>query len=286
VLLRAVDYVRPGSLTDAIQALESVPGARVLAGGQSLVNVLKHRAADVDLLVDVSRLGDLLGISVGADGDAEIGAAVTYDALDRHAALRAAQPTAADVAGSIADQQVRCHGTIGGNACFNDPGSNFPPLLVAVGATMHVSGPDGERDVPAEDFFEGAYQVALRPGELLRSIGVPPVGDAGIGYESLQLARDSWAIARAVAYVRGAGAITEARVVLGCVGGKPVRARAVEERLAGARPTTDAVAAAAAAASEDIDPPGDVHASAGYRREMARVVTRRALLTAVATKGG
>src|SRR3954471_15443822 len=133
MLLRSVEYLRPATVAEAVQALQDDDGARVLAGGQSLLNVLKHRAAAVDLLVDISRLEELRTITVQPDGGAEIGAAVTYDELDRHAELRAAQAKVSEVAGGNVDQQVRCHGTIGGNACYNDPASNYPPLLVALG---------------------------------------------------------------------------------------------------------------------------------------------------------
>jgi len=285
MLLRSVEYLRADTIADAVQALHDDDGARVLAGGQSLLNVLKHRAADVDLLVDVSRLEELRTITVHSDGGAEIGAAVTYDELDRHADLRAAQAKVSEVANGLVDQQVRCRGTIGGNACFNDPGSNYPPLLVALGATMRLAGPEGEREVPAGEFFMSSYQVALRRGELLRSIVLPPIGDAGVGYSSVQIARDGWAVARAAARVRADRTTQDARIVLGCIAGRPVRATAVEERLRGAEPVPDAVRAAADAAVEGIDPPSDSHASAGYRRDLTRVVVRRAVLEA-AGRGG
>jgi carbon-monoxide dehydrogenase medium subunit len=285
MLLRSVEYLRPASLAEAVQALGDGDGARVLAGGQSLVNVLKHRAAAVDLLVDVSRLEELRGVTVRDDGGAEIGAAVTYDELDRDDALRAAQPTVCEVAHGLVDQQVRCWGTIGGNACYNDPASNYPPLLVALGATLRIAGPGGDREVGAGDFFVSAYRVALGRGELLRSVVLPPLGGAGVGYSSLQIARDGWALARASAYVRGNGTVDDVRVVLGCVGGRPHRATAVEDRLRGAEATEETVRAAAEAAPEGVDPPSDAHASAGYRRDMTRVVATRALLEAMA-KGG
>jgi aerobic carbon-monoxide dehydrogenase medium subunit len=285
MLLRSVEYLRPATLADAVKALEDEEGARVLAGGQSLLNVLKHRAAAVDLLVDISRLEELRAITVAPDGGAEIGAAATYDEIDRHAELRAAQPKVSEVANGLVDQQVRCRGTIGGNACYNDPGSNYPPLLVALGATMRVTGADGDRDVPAEDFFLSSYRVGLRRGELLHSIVLPPLGDAGVGYSSLQIARDGWAVARAAVHVRANGTIQDARVVLGCVAGRPVRATAVEERLRGAEPTRESVQAASESAAEGIDPPSDSHASTGYRRDMTRVVVRRAVLEATGQEG-
>lgn len=282
MLLRSVEYVRPGSVEEAVQALAGADGARVLAGGQSLINVLKHRVAQVDLLVDVSRLDELRFVDVDADGSVELGAATTYDELDRSAELRAVHPKIAEVAAGTVDQQVRCRGTVGGNTCFNDPASNFPPLWLALGATLNVAGPDGPRSVPAEAFFLGHYRVALRPGELLRSISIPARGGAGVGYATLQLAKDSWALARAVAWVRSNGTIEDVRIVLGCVGPVPVRATAMEERLRGSAADPEAVRAAAGAAAEGIDPPSDAHAGGDYRRDMACVMAGRAVNEAMA----
>ncbi|MFZ0044110.1 MAG: xanthine dehydrogenase family protein subunit M [Solirubrobacteraceae bacterium] len=280
MLLRSVGYERPATLHDALAALGSSEQARVLAGGQSLINVLKHRVADCDLLVDISRLEPLEFIEVAQNGTTEIGAAVTYDELDRSTALREAHPVVANVAASTVDQQVRCRGTIGGNACYNDPSSNFPPLLVALRATMHIASPQGDRSVPAEDFFHGPFDTAVEQGELLRAISLPPLDGQGVGYSSILLAEDSWALARACSVLRCNGDVQEARVVLGCVGPRPLRAHAVEQRLQGSQLSAEALAGACAGAGDDLSPVSDVHASAEYRREMAAVVTRRAVLQA------
>ena len=221
MLLAATEYVRPDSLEDALAALGGTAGSRVLAGGQTLINVLKHRAASVELLVDVSRLEELRFIDVAADGSARIGAATTYRELEQSAELRAAQPTIGEVAAGTVDRQVRARGTIGGNACFADPASNYPPLLVALDASMEIAGVGGVRTVPAAEFFLGLFRTAVGPGELLRSISLPSLDGAGVGYRSLQIAADSWALARAVAWVRAGETITAARVVLGCVAGDP-----------------------------------------------------------------
>jgi aerobic carbon-monoxide dehydrogenase medium subunit len=281
MLLRSVEYTRPESVADAVAALASTPGARALAGGQSLINVLKHRVADVELLVDVGRLEELQGIDVAADGSARLGAGVTYRELAAHEGLAAAHPTIARVAAHTADEQVRSRGTLGGNLCYNDPGSNFPPLAVALGATCHVAGPGGSRDVAAGDFFTGHFQVALGPGELLHGVTVPALDGAGVGFQSVAIAEDSWALARAAAWVRSDGTIEDLRVVLGCIGPTPVRATAMEDRVRGGPATVDAVSAAAEAATEGIDPPSDAHASGAYRRDMTGVVARRAVLEAM-----
>src|SRR5436190_8535760 len=133
MLLAATDYVRPDSLQEAVELLASSANARPLAGGQSLLNVLKHRAASVDLLVDISRLEELRGVSASADGSLEIGAGTTYAELERSDAVLSSHPVVAEVAAGTVDRQVRNRGTIGGNACFADPASNYPPLLVALG---------------------------------------------------------------------------------------------------------------------------------------------------------
>jgi carbon-monoxide dehydrogenase medium subunit len=287
MLLRNVDYLRPADIAEAVAALADHEGARPLAGGQSLINVLKHRAAEVELLVDVGRLEELRALDVRPDGSAEVGAAVTYEELEHSDELRGAHPKLAEVAAHTVDVQVRSRGTLGGNACYNDPSSNFPPLLVALGATMRVAGPGGEREVPAEEFFTGAYRTALGHGELLRSIVLPALGPGeGVGYSSVLVATDSWAIARAAALVRSNGTIEAARVVLGCVSPRPLRASAMEARLVGGEATTEAVTAAAGAATEGVDePPSDAHASGDYRRRMSPVVAKRAVFEAIAGRG-
>jgi len=286
MLLAATEYVRPASLDDALAALGSSAGARVLAGGQTLINVLKHRAAEVELLVDVSRLAELRFIEVRPDSSARIGAATTYGELERSVELRAAQPVIGEVAAGAVDRQVRARGTIGGNACFADPASNYPPLLVALGASMEIAGPDGSRSVPAADFFLGLWRTAVATGEVLVSVTLPPLDGAGVGYRSLALAADSWALARAVAWVRTAEeargqVVAAARVVLGCVAATPVRAAATEALLVGGPTTKVALSAAAAVAGEGLEPPSDVHASGSYRRDMAAVMAKRALLDAI-----
>jgi carbon-monoxide dehydrogenase medium subunit len=281
MLLAATDYVRPASLQEAIDELGSRRGARVLAGGQSLINVLKHRAAAVELLVDVSRLQELRFIDIRADGSARIGAATTYGELERSPELRASHAIVADVAAGTVDRQVRARGTIGGNACFADPASNYPPLLVALGAEMEVAGRDGTRSVAAEDFFLGLWRTAVGPGEVLTAITLPALGGAGVGYRSLQIAADSWALARAAAWVAPGDPVTAARVVLGCVAATPVRASAAESKLVGGPRTAEAATAAGALSSEGLDPPSDVHATGGYRRAMAAVMAARALRDAL-----
>jgi carbon-monoxide dehydrogenase medium subunit len=280
MLLETVAYARPDTVAEALELLSSTDAAAPLAGGQSLVNVLKHRVASVDLLVDISRLDELRGIQRTGEG-LEIGACVTYDELDHSEDVRASHPLLADVAGHIEDQQIRDRGTIGGNCCLSDPTNNLPPLLVALSATMVIAGAEGQREVPAEEFFHGFFATEVGEGELLTRIRVPPLAaGAGAGYSSVAVGADSKAIARAAAVVKGNGTIEEARVVLACVSPIPVRHRGMEDSLRGARPEAGTIHAAAEAIGADLEPLGDAHGSAEYRRAMARVTAERAVTQA------
>lgn len=285
MLLESVEYARPATVQEALEALRETEGAAPLAGGQSLINVLKNRVASVERLVDISGLAELR--SIDADGGAlEIGACVTYDEIDRSAEIREAHPILSGVAGHIEDQQIRNRGTIGGNCCLSDPTNNLPPLLIALDATMNVQSSSGVRQVPADEFFKGYFMTAVEPGEILRSISIPALPtDAGAGYNTLNVASDSKAIVRAAAMVQGDGEIADARVVLSVVGPVPIRHAGMEGALRGSPATSDAVREAAEAIGDDIEPISDIHGSAEYRRRMARVVARRAVIEAIARGG-
>jgi carbon-monoxide dehydrogenase medium subunit len=263
MLLREVEYARPASVQEALRLLAENDGARALAGGQTLINVMKARAASPDALVDLNRLEELKGIDLDSDGTDSIGAMVTYSEVIASAEARA-RPILGEVCAQIADVQVRNRGTVGGNVCSNDPTNHLPPLMVALGATMHVTGSNGDRTVPAEEFFLGVYMTAAGPGELLTKITVPP--GKSDGFASVPIGRDGTCIVNAAASVNGG-----ARVAIGCVDAVPVLLQADTAE-------DDAVRAAVQAAS--FDPPSDVHASAGYRRHLAEVVAVRAVAQA------
>jgi carbon-monoxide dehydrogenase medium subunit len=276
MLLREVEYVRPSSVDEAVRLLAENPGARPLAGGQTLLNVMKQRLASPDLLVDLGRLAELDVIGRSADGGLAIGAMVTTGRLVESPEVMTTRPILGEVAATIADVQVRNRGTVGGNVCVNDPTNHLPPLLVALGATMVVRGAGGERSIPAEEFFVGVYETAAGEGELLTRVDVPPAGPGtGDAMEGTTLGRHGTYIASAAASV-GEGAW---RVVLGCVDAVPVRARQLEERLP-ASPSDDEVRLAADGLGASLDPPSDVHASADYRRHLAEVAAVRAVRTA------
>jgi carbon-monoxide dehydrogenase medium subunit len=261
MLLREVGYARPASVDEAVRVLAENDGARPLAGGQTLVNVMKARAASPDVLVDLQDVDELKGIELAADGTLTIGAMVTYSEVTASAEARA-RPILGEVCAQIADVQVRNRGTVGGNVCSSDPTNHLPPLMVALGATMTIAGRDGERQVPAEDFFLGVYTTAAGPGELLTSISVPP--GKGDGFASVTIGKDGTCIVNAAASLDGGAP----RVVIGCVEAVPLRIDA---------PSEDEDEVSAAVRKTSFDPPGDVHASAEYRRHLAAVLAARAV---------
>ena len=275
MLLREVEYARPATVEEAISVLASYDGARPLAGGQTLVNVMKARAAAPDVLVDLADLAELRTIGFSSDGMLEIGAMVTCAQLMVSSEVEVARPILAEVASTIADVQVRNRGTIGGNVCVSDPTNHFPVLLVALGATFTIRGQNGERTVPAEEFFLGVYMTAVGEGELLTRIAVPASSGSGDGFAGVTIGAHGTYIVNAAATVAG----DLARVAIGCVAASPVRATAMEERLGGDY-SEDSVRAAAAGLGATLDPPSDVHGSADYRRHLAEVSVVRAVLQA------
>jgi aerobic carbon-monoxide dehydrogenase medium subunit len=265
MLLSEVGYARPSSVDEAVRLLAENDGARPLAGGQTIVNVMKARAAAPDVLVDLVDLVELRTIAV-TDGGLELGALATYAELITSAEVKEARPIVAEVAEQIADVQVRNRGTVGGNVCSNDPTNHLPPVFVAAGAEMTIVGADGERAVPAEEFFLGVYMTAAGPGELLTKVVLPPAGEARDGFSAITIGADGTCIVNAAATVTG----DEARIVLGCVAATPVliTAKADEESV------REAVRGA------ELDPPSDVHGPAEYRRQLAEVVAARAVAAA------
>jgi carbon-monoxide dehydrogenase medium subunit len=282
MLLSELEYVRPETVEEAVRLLSEHDNARVLAGGQTLINVMKLRFASPELLVDIGSIEGLRAITVGADGSVELGAMATYDDIERSEELARARPLLGEVAGKIADQQVRNMGTIGGNLCSNDPTNHFPPVLAALGGELAIAGPGGGRTVAADEFFRGVYETAVDPGEVLTSIRLPaPAPSEGTGFASLTIGRDGTGIVNVAAALRCNGSIEAARVAIGCVAAVPVRASKMEAALEGVEPTKANVRLAAEGLGATLDPPGDVHASADYRRHVAEVLAVRAVLQAI-----
>jgi carbon-monoxide dehydrogenase medium subunit len=262
MLLRELDYARPESVEDAVKLLAGREDARALAGGQSLVNVMKTRVAAPELVVDLNGIDALRGIE--DDGGAlVIGAMTTYADIVASPEVAAARPILTECARTIADVQVRNRGTIGGNVCSNDPTNHFPPLLAALGAELTIRSAAGERTVGVDEFFEGVFQTAVHPGELLTGVRIPAKGDARDGWASVTLGKDGTGIVSVAATIAGGNA----RIAIGCVAATPVVVTASADETA----VKDAVRAA------DLDPPSDVHASADYRRHLAEVLAARAV---------
>jgi aerobic carbon-monoxide dehydrogenase medium subunit len=259
MLLREVGYARPASLAEAIELLAANDGARALAGGQTLINVMKARAGSPDALIDLGRIAELRGIELGADGTLEIGAMTTYTEIADSSEARA-RPILGEVCAQIADVQVRNRGTIGGNICTNDPTNHLPPLFAALGAEMTIAGSEGSRTVSAADFFLGVYMTAVGQGEVLTKIRVP--AGRGDGFAAVTLGVEGTCIVSAAASLNGS-----LKVAIGCVDAVPV---VLEPSSASAEDVRAAVQQAA------FEPPSDVHASADYRRHLAEVLAVRA----------
>ena len=260
MLLREVGYARPETLSEALDLLAENDGARALAGGQTIVNVMKARAASPDALIDLDGLAELKGIELAPDGTLSIGAMATYTEIAESAEARA-RPILGEVCAQIADVQVRNRGTIGGNVCSNDPTNHLPPLMVALDARMTIAGRDGTREVDANDFFLGVYLTAVGQGELLTKITVP-AGRAD-GFASVTLGVHGTCICSAAASVNGS-----VHVALGCVDAVPVSIHP------GA---ADEQTVRAAVREVGLQAPSDVHASSAYRAHLAEVVAVRAV---------
>ena len=266
----AFDYVRAGSADEALAALaQHGDDAKLLAGGQSLIPLMRFRLVTPGVIVDVGSLGgDLQGITV-TDDTVHIGALTTHSALEHSDDLIEACPLLARVASHVGDPSVRHRGTIGGSIAHADPASDLPAAVLALGGTMTARGPSGEREIPAREFYTGFLESALAPDELLTRISVP-VSTGGWAYEKFNRRAQDWAVVGVAVAEGGAG------VALVNMAMTPVRASAVEQALVGGASATDA----ADQAAEGTEPTSDNDADADFRRHLARVLTRRALETA------
>ncbi|HEY2284308.1 MAG TPA: xanthine dehydrogenase family protein subunit M [Streptosporangiaceae bacterium] len=275
--------VRPRTVGEAVDVLAGQDNAKVLAGGQSLLPILRLRLAYPDIVVDLGRMTGVHGIR-DEGHDLVIGAMTTHyevmtsELVRQHCGLLAAATS------TVADPQVRHRGTLGGALSHADPAGDLPAVALAFGTTMIVQGPSGRRSVPAEEFFVDYLQTALDPAEVLVEVRIPKCGPAdgwGYRYEKFQPVAQAWAIVGVGALVRqDGGRISEARVGLVNMATRPLRATATEQALAGAAPS--AVAEAAALAAEGTSPASDLSGQADYRRHLARVLTQSAVMAAAA----
>lgn len=271
------DYVAPGSLDDALKALaDGGEDAKVLAGGHSLIPLMKLRMAAPSLIVDLRQLDELKRVSAD-NGTIRLGALVTH-----HQVATGGFGLASAAAATIADQQVRNMGTIGGTLAHGDPASDMPAVLLAYEGSVIIRGSGGEREVAAADLFEDFLTTAVGEGEILTEVRFPKLEGYGYGYEKFNRRQEDWAMVAVSALVKKAadGTAEDVRIGLTHMGSVPLRATAAEEALKGKPLTAESIAAAAEHAAEGTEPPADLNASQDYKRHLARVLTRRALMTA------
>jgi carbon-monoxide dehydrogenase medium subunit len=277
----AFDYHAPTTVEEALQLLAtSGDDVKILAGGQSLIPVLRLRLAAPDVMIDLGRITELRGIR--DDGSAlVIGAMTPHAEVASNPLVRQHATVLAEAAETVADPQVRHRGTFGGALAHADPAGDLPAPVLALGAELEIAGPGGRRTVPAAEFFQGLFATAIGEDEILTQVRVPKHTGWGGHYEKFTRVAQQWSIVAVAAAVRAeGGSIAEARVALTNMGAVPIRAHAVEQALQGQPATAQSVAAACAAAAEGTDPPTDLNGDADYRRHLAGVLTRRAVLAA------
>ena len=271
------DYVRAGSVDEALGLLaEGGADAKLLAGGHSLLPLMKLRFANPSVLVDIGRLDELRGVQNGGDS-------YRIGALTRHADLQVRDDMGliATAAKQIADQQVRNRGTIGGSLANGDTAADLPAVLLALEGSVLVRAASGEREIAAADLFEGYLSTAVQPGEMITEIRIPALTNYGFGYEKFNRRSEDWAMVGVSALVKANGGVCEdVRIGLTHMASTPLRATAAEDALRGKPLDEASIAAAAQLAAEGSSPLGDLNATPDYKRHLARVLTKRALTTA------
>ncbi|MBI3959425.1 MAG: xanthine dehydrogenase family protein subunit M [Chloroflexi bacterium] len=273
------DYHRPGTIGEAVQLLQSNPDAKVLAGGHSLVPVMKMRLAAPAALVDIGRIADLKGIR-RSNGSLRIGATTTYYEIATSDAVKAAAPLLAEAAGQIGDRQVRYRGTIGGNISHADPASDLPAAVLALNATLHISGPNGSRTISAANFFVDLMTTALDPGEILTAVEIPAAsGQSGAAYLKFEHPASGYALCGAAALVGldSSGKCASARLCFNGVNSHALDAAGVAAALVGSDLGDSAIDAAVDGHLAIPDPMGDMFASEEYRAHVANVYGKKAL---------
>jgi carbon-monoxide dehydrogenase medium subunit len=278
----AFDYARPNSIDEALQAIAAGgEDVKILAGGQSLIPVMRLRLAAPSTVVDLTRVRELRGVR--DDGDAiVIGAMTTHSDVLSDPLIKEHAPLIAEATETVADRQVRHRGTFGGALAHADPAGDLPAVALALDAEFVIAGPNGRRTVPARDFFVDYLTTALEDGELLLEVRIPKLsGEWGMHYEKFNRVAQAWSIVAVAAAVRREnGHIAEARIGLTNMGPTPLRATAAEQALAGAAASAEAIAEAASHAAEGTEPSSDLNGQADYREHLAQVLTRRAVSAA------
>jgi carbon-monoxide dehydrogenase medium subunit len=268
------DYVAPASLEEAIEAVSGGgEDAKLLAGGHSLLPLMKLRLAAPSLLVDLRRVPGLHGVE-REDGSWRIGAMTPHTVLEHTPELG----VISRAAGTIADPQVRNRGTIGGSLVHGDPASDLPAVMMVCEATVTVQGRSGQRTIPALELFQNYMETAVGFDEVLTEVRIPALDGYGFGYEKFNRRSEDWAMVGVSAVVRASGGTCEdVRVGLTNMGSVPLRASAVEDALRGQSLSADSIREAASHAADGTDPPADLNASSEYKQHLARVLCRRAL---------
>jgi carbon-monoxide dehydrogenase medium subunit len=281
------EYVAPTSVDEAVTALgEAGEDGKVLAGGQSLIPVLRLRLAFPSTLVDLRKVEELRGVR--EDGDAlVIGAMTRHDDVINDPLVRQHAALVAEATATVADPAVRHRGTFGGALAHADPAGDLAAVALALDATFVVHGPGGRRSIAASDIFVDYLETAMAPEEILVEVRLPKLeGQWGVRYEKFNRVAQAWAVVGVAAAVRrDNGSIAEARIGLTNMGSTPVRASATEAALAGARADVASVKAAAGSAAEGTSPPSDLNGAADYRQHLARVLTARAVGRAAGLPG-
>jgi len=280
----AFDYKAPITLDDALQLLASAgDDAKIIAGGQSLLPVMKLRLAAPELLIDLGKIDSLRGVR--DDGDAiVIGAMTTHFEVTRDPLVAEHASLIAKCVETVADPQVRHRGTFGGACSHADPAGDIPAPTLALDAEFVIAGPGGQRTVAAPDFFQDLFTTAVGDDEILVEVRIPKYTGWGSAYEKFVRVAQQWAIAGVAAAVRiDNGAIAEARIALTNMGPTPIRARAAEQALVGVAVDPEAVAGALTGIAEGTEPPTDVNGDPEYRRHLVSILGRRAVLAAART---
>jgi CO/xanthine dehydrogenase FAD-binding subunit len=276
------DYVRAQTVDDALAALAASDGAKVLAGGQSLVPMLNFRLVDAPVFVDINGIAELRGISGGPDGGLRIGALTRHRDIEISDEIATRYPVVREAMRHVAHLAIRNRGTIGGSLSHADPAAEWPALSVLLDAKMTAARPARRREIAARDFFVAPLTTALEDDEFLVHVDLPPLpAGAGWGFEEVAQRHGDFALAGAAAVIAlDDGTISEARLAMFGVDETPLRIPAAEELLMGKQPDADALAAAAEAVRAAVSPMNDLHGSADYRRHLAGVLARRVLAAA------
>lgn len=284
------DYYAPDSLDEALMLLaEHGDAAKPIAGGQSLVPTMNFRLAQPSVLVDLNRISSLFGIHADQGGGLRVGAMTRQRAVERSPLVAERAPLVAETMPFIAHPQIRNRGTFGGSIAHADPAAELPALAVVLDMGLTAQSQRGQRQLAAGDFFLGLFETALEPDELLVEVQIPALpARTGVAFEEIARRHGDYALVGAAAVVTldGSGRVASSRLAFLSIGDGPVVVRGAGRALQGEAPTDEAIRAAAAAIHEEIEPQGDVHATAAYRRYLAEVLARRTLARAAARAGG